>query len=107
MYKSELKISPVCIERFAPAIEEIRKLQNENEKGKTLLIGSVSSVVIEDGDSYYAFKKQMDLFVRYLRTGVEPVAFEDTVELMKLVIGGIQSREQGGRKILLSEIRER
>ena len=75
--------------------------------GKTLLIGSVSSVVIEDGDSYYAFKKQMDLFVRYLRTGVEPVAFEDTVELMKLVIGGIQSREQGGRKILLSEIRER
>lgn len=39
MYKSELKISPVCIERFAPAIEEIRKLQNENEKGKTLLIG--------------------------------------------------------------------
>lgn len=75
--------------------------------GKTLLVGSVSSVVIEDHDSYYAFKKQMDNFVNYLRTGVEPVAFEDTIELMKLVIGGVMSREQGGRRVLLSEIHER
>ncbi len=75
--------------------------------GKTLLIGSVSSTVIEDGDSYYAFKKQMDNFVHYLRTGEEPFSFDDTIELMKLVIGGIMSREQGGRKVLLSEIKER
>lgn len=75
--------------------------------GKTLLVGSLSSIYIQDGDSYYSFKKQMELFVQYLRTGEEPVAFEDTIELMKLVIGGIRSREERGRRVLLSEILER
>ncbi|HBP38759.1 MAG TPA: oxidoreductase [Clostridiales bacterium] len=75
--------------------------------GNCLLIGSIGSKVVSDGDSYYAFKKQMDNFVHYLRTGKEPFPFTETIELMKLVIGGIISREQGGRKVLLSEIKER
>ncbi len=73
--------------------------------GTTLLIGSISHAVIGDGDSYHSFKKQMDLFVKWLRTGIEPVPFEDTVELMQLVIGGIKSREEGGRKVILDEIK--
>jgi len=73
--------------------------------GTTLLIGSVSHAVVGDGDSYYAFKKQMDNFVNWLRTGEEPQPFEDTVELMQLVIGGIKSREEGGRKVMLNEIK--
>ena len=75
--------------------------------GVTLLIGSAGNAVVRDGDSYYAFKKQMDLFVRYLRTGEAPFPFTQTIELMKLVIGGIVSREEGGREVLLSEIKER
>lgn len=75
--------------------------------GNRLLIGSIDSKVVSDSDSYYAFKKQMDLFVHFLRTGEEPFPFTETIELMKLVIGGIRSREEGGRKILLSEIKER
>jgi hypothetical protein len=43
-------------------------------------------------------------FIDYLRTGRLPVAFTETVELMKLVVAGIRSREQGGRTVLLSEI---
>lgn len=74
--------------------------------GNTLLVGSVGSKVISDSDSYYSFKKQMDNFVHYLRTGEEPFPFTETIELMKLVIGGIMSREQGGRKVMLSEIKE-
>lgn len=73
----------------------------------TLLIGSADKAVLRDEDSYYAFKKQLDVFVEYLRTGVEPFPFEETVELIKMVIGGAMSREEGGRKVLLSEIEER
>lgn len=75
--------------------------------GHCLLIGSVESKVISDSDSYYSFKKQLVQFVRYLRTGEEPFPFSETIELMKLLIGGIKSREQGGRKVVLLEIKER
>lgn len=75
--------------------------------GVTLLIGSADKKVITDTDSYYSFKKQLDLVVEYLRTGREPVPFTETIELIKLVIGGIMSREQGGRKVFLHEIKER
>lgn len=75
--------------------------------GVTLLIGSEGKSVITDSDSYYSFKKQMDLFVNYLQTGEEPFKFSETIELMKLVIGGIMSREQGGRVVKLDEIKER
>lgn len=75
--------------------------------GKTLLIGSAGSLCIEDGDSYYAFKKQMVNFVEWLRTGKEPFAFTETIELAKLVIGGIKSLQEDGRKVFLEEIKER
>ena len=69
-----------------------------------LVIGEHGSRYLETGDSYYAFKKQLDLFVHWLRTGEEPFPFEESVELMKLVIGGLRSREEGGREVFLDEI---
>jgi hypothetical protein len=50
-------------------------------------------------DSFFSFKAQLAAFIEYLRTGVRPFPFEETVELMKLVIGGIRSREEGGREV--------
>ncbi|GHU60035.1 hypothetical protein FACS189444_6520 [Spirochaetia bacterium] len=70
-------------------------------------MGSIGNKVISDGDTYYSFKKQMDTFVHFLRTGERPFPFTETIELMKMIIGGIKSREEGGRKVLLSEIKER
>jgi len=70
----------------------------------TIVMGNAGAQVISDGDSYYSFKKQLDLFVHWLRTGEEPFPFEETVELMKILICGIRSREEGGRKVMLSEI---
>ena len=43
-------------------------------------------------------------YVEYLETGVRPYPFEETIELTKIIIAGIRSREEGGRKVLLSEI---
>jgi len=72
-----------------------------------MILGEAGSTMITTDDSYYSFKKQMDNFVKYLRTGVEPYPFEDTIEMMKIIIAGIRSREEGGRKVMLSEIHER
>lgn len=72
--------------------------------GGMLILGEHGARHLTTGDSYYAFKKQLDLFVHWLRTGEEPFPFEETVELMKLVIGGLRSREEGGREVFLDEI---
>ena len=40
----------------------------------------------------------------WLRTGTPPVPWPETQELMKLVICGIESREQGGKVIHINEI---
>ena len=69
-----------------------------------MVLGSYQAQMFNSGDSYYAFKKQLDVFVHWLRTGKEPFPFSETVELMKLVIAGLRSREEGGREVLLSEI---
>ncbi len=69
-----------------------------------LMIGTAGSTYVECNDSYYAFKKQLDLFVNWLRTGVEPVDFSDSVEMMKIIIAGLRSRNEGGRVVNLSEI---
>lgn len=66
----------------------------------TLIIGSAGSRYIESKDSYYSFKKQLELFVKWLRTGEEPFDFSETLELMQLVIGGLESRRHGKRVYL-------
>ena len=72
-----------------------------------VVLGNRGSAQLSDGDSYYAFKKQMDNFVHFLRTGEEPTPFSNTVEMAKIIIAGIRSREEGGRMVELSEIHER
>ena len=69
-----------------------------------MVCGEHQALMFNTGDSYYMFKKQLDMFVRWLRTGEEPFPFEETVEMMKLIIGGLRSREEGGREVFLSEI---
>ena len=65
------------------------------------LCGTAGRVQLASGDSFFSFKAQLAAFVEYLRTGARPFPFEETVELMRLVIGGIRSREAGGCEIEL------
>lgn len=55
-------------------------------------------------DTFFAFKSQLEAFADYLRTGRLSVPFEETVEMMKIVIAGIRSREESGRTVMLDEI---
>ena len=68
------------------------------------LCGTAGKVQTASADTFYSFKTQLEAFVEYLRTGIRPFPFSETIELMKLVIAGRRSREAGGREVALSEI---
>ncbi|MFH0965855.1 MAG: Gfo/Idh/MocA family oxidoreductase [Planctomycetota bacterium] len=72
--------------------------------GVLTLCGTAGNASAVMRDSFYAFKAQLLDFVRYLRTGVRPFPFDETVELMKLLIAGTRSRDEGAREVLLTEI---
>jgi predicted dehydrogenase len=66
--------------------------------------GTKDSLQVQFEDTLYAFKAQLVAFVEYLRTGQLPFGFEETAELMKIIIAGIRSRAEKGRRVNLSEI---
>lgn len=72
--------------------------------GMVTLAGTSAGLQLRFSDTYHAFSAQLRSFVAYLRTGVPPVPWAETRELMQLVIAGIESREQGGRRVFLSEM---
>ena len=69
-----------------------------------LLCGTSDNVFLRFKDTFTAFKAQLEAFVDYLEKDCLPFPFSETQELMKLVIAGIKSREQGGARIYLSDI---
>lgn len=70
--------------------------------GGMSICGTAGSAHPRSGDSYRSFRTQLVKFVEFLRTGEHPFPWQETVELMKLVIAGIESREQGGKEIFIS-----
>jgi predicted dehydrogenase len=69
------------------------------------LCGTAGHAQAAFGDTFYAFKAGLEGFIEYLRTGIRPFPFEETVELMELVIAGIQSRDEGGREVRIEMAR--
>ncbi|MCM8814808.1 MAG: hypothetical protein NC931_02315 [Candidatus Omnitrophica bacterium] len=49
------------------------------------------------------FKKQLEEFTNFVKTGKLPFPFSQTVEIIKVVIAGIKSREKKAR-VFLDEI---
>ncbi|MHB9129582.1 MAG: Gfo/Idh/MocA family oxidoreductase [Armatimonadota bacterium] len=74
--------------------------------GALQLAGTAGSAHANCVDTFYMFKRQLESFITYLRTGERPFPYAETVELMKIIIAGIKSREQGGREVKLEEIAE-
>lgn len=72
--------------------------------GVLTLCGTHGFDQVASMDSFFSFKAQLQTFVDYLRTGRRPFPYAETEELMRLVIGGIRSREEGGREVMLAEI---
>lgn len=74
--------------------------------GVLQLVGTAGHAEAAWSDNFWAFKAQLEAFIQYLRTGERPFPFAETQELMRIVIAGTRSREEGGREVLLAEIAE-
>lgn len=66
--------------------------------------GTTGHVTACFGSSFQAFKAQICDFVSYLRTGVRPFPFEQTIELVAMVIAGIESQDHGGKLIEINDV---
>ena len=72
--------------------------------GQICLYGTKGNVSGRFQDSFTAFKAQLSAFVAYLRTGTRPFDFEQTLELMRMLIAAKKSLDEGGRRVELIEI---
>jgi len=72
--------------------------------GALQLCGTAGHAEAFFSDTFFAFKAQLAAFIGFLRTGELPFPFSETQELMKVIIAGIRSREEGHREVLLDEI---
>ena len=67
--------------------------------GAMLLCGAKGNSEVVTKDTFASFKAQLAEFVGFLKSGIRPYPFSHTVELMRLVIAGIESRERGGDEV--------
>lgn len=65
------------------------------------LCGTAGAAQARFGDTFYAFKAQLEAFVGFLQSGEHPFPFSETVELMRMIIAGTESRAQGGAEICI------
>jgi hypothetical protein len=72
--------------------------------GAVHLYGTKGDQALKLTDTYHAFRGQLVAFIEMLKTGIPPLPFAETVELMAVIIAGIRSREQGGRAVAIAEI---
>lgn len=72
--------------------------------GSIHLYGTKGQSAITLADTYSAFRAQLVAFIDFLRTGVSPIPFAETREMMLILIAGIQSRERGGLPVKIAEI---
>jgi predicted dehydrogenase len=68
------------------------------------LYGTGGWVTTQFKDTFFAFKTQLEVFIQYLISGNLPFPFDETIELMKIIIAGTRSRAEGGRTVSLDEI---
>ena len=69
------------------------------------LYGTQGALSGKFSDTFFAFKTQLEQFMQYLRSGDPPFPFEETIELTRMLIAGIRSRNESGRKVSLDEIK--
>lgn len=72
--------------------------------GAVHLYGTKGDLPLKLSDTYHAFRGQLVAFSEMLHTGIRPLPFEETIEMMAVLIAGIRSRQEGGRVVMIEEI---
>ncbi len=68
------------------------------------LVGTRASAELKFNDSFTSFKNQLEAFITYVQTRVRPYPFDETVELMRLLMAGRMSREHQGATVSINDI---
>lgn len=69
------------------------------------IYGTKGHRAVTHTDTYTAFRRQLVTFIDFVRTGELPFPFDETIELMLIIIAGIRSREQNGAEVPLAQLR--
>ena len=72
--------------------------------GAVHLYGTKGDLPLKLTDTYHAFRGQLVAFIDMLHSGIRPLPFEETIELMAVIIAGIRSRAQQGAQIAVADI---
>jgi len=72
--------------------------------GTGQVCGTKASASVRLADTYHAFRGQLVSFIDFVRSGLAPYPFVDTVEMMCVIIAGIRSRAENSRRVELAEI---
>ena len=72
--------------------------------GAVHLYGTQGQLPLRLTDTYHAFRGQLVAFIDMLQTGARPLPFDETVELMAVIIAGHRSRGQNGAVVQISDI---
>lgn len=72
--------------------------------GKVQIVGTKGTVCLEHKDTYSAFRGQLRSFIDYLKSDQAPYPFAETIELMRVLIAGIESRKNGSVSISLPKL---
>ncbi len=72
--------------------------------GAVHLYGTQNDVVMKQRNNYPAFRAQLSAFIDMVHTGIRPLPFDETVEMMAVIIAGTRSRERGGAVIKIADV---
>jgi predicted dehydrogenase len=72
--------------------------------GAVHFYGTKGDLPLKLADTYSAFRAQLVAFIDMLRTGKPPFPFQQTVELMAIIIAGIESRKRDGATVSIDSI---
>jgi len=72
--------------------------------GSMHFYGNEGELSVRLEDTYRTFRGQMLAARDFFLEGIRPLPFDETVEMMAVIIAGIRSREQGGAIIYVSDI---
>lgn len=72
--------------------------------GSVHLYGTKGDMAIKFEDTYTAFRRQLTTFIKYLETEQPPFSFNQTIELMLILIAGNESRAAGGAAVSVKEL---
>ena len=97
------EVNPVIMSYKDGRKATVLNVHNSKIFGKFFIFGEKDTIEVDTNDYFYMFKKQMEVFVNFIKTREYPYDPSETIEITKVIIAGIKSKELR-REVKLEEI---